>query len=63
MITFPYGIWDFQKIVTQGFFYCDRTQAIPLLELMESSLFIRPRRFSDLSIILCHKKQENFSVE
>jgi len=45
MIKFPYGMADFRQIVTQGYFYCDRTQAIPLLEQAQSQLFIRPRRF------------------
>jgi len=45
MITFPYGIWDFHEIATNGYYYCDRTQAIPHLERTKSSLFIRPRRF------------------
>ena len=44
-MKFPYGICDFKKIVTQGFFYCDRTGCIPLLEKGEYLLFIRPRRF------------------
>ena len=44
-MKFPYGICDFKKIVTQGFFYCDRTDRIPLLEKGEYLLFIRPRRF------------------
>ena len=45
MIKFPYGMADFRQIVTQGYFYCDRTLAIPLLEQAQSQLFIRPRRF------------------
>jgi len=45
MIKFPYGMADFRQIVIQGYFYCDRTQAIPLLEQAQSQLFIRPRRF------------------
>ncbi len=45
MIKFPYGMADFRKIITQGYFYRDRTGAIPLLERAESILFIRPRRF------------------
>jgi len=45
MIKFPYGMADFRQIVTQGYFYCDRTRAIPLLEQAQSQLFIRPRRF------------------
>ena len=45
MMKFPYGISDFHKITTSGYFYCDRTDKIPLLEQSESQLFIRPRRF------------------
>lgn len=44
-MRFPYGISDFKKIITQDFFYCDRTGNIPLLERGEYLLFIRPRRF------------------
>ena len=44
-MKFPYGICDFKKINTQGYFYCDRTDKIPLLEKSDSQLFIRPRRF------------------
>ncbi len=45
MIKCPYGTSDFQKIISQGYYYCDRTDAIPALERAESQLFIRPRRF------------------
>jgi hypothetical protein len=45
MIKFPYGISDFRKIIIQGYYYRDRTRAIPLLEQNDSTLFIRPRRF------------------
>jgi len=44
-MKFPYGISDFKEIATQGYFYCDRTDKIPLLEETKSQLFIRPRRF------------------
>jgi Predicted AAA-ATPase/PD-(D/E)XK nuclease superfamily len=44
-MKFPYGICDFKKINTQGYFYCDRTDKIPLLEKSDFQLFIRPRRF------------------
>ena len=44
-MKFPYGISDFKAITTQGYFYCDRTDKIPLLENAKSQLFIRPRRF------------------
>ncbi|NQT61214.1 MAG: AAA family ATPase [Bacteroidetes bacterium] len=44
-MKFPYGISDFKEINTKGYFYCDRTDKIPLLENTKSQLFIRPRRF------------------
>jgi len=44
-MKFPYGICDFKEIVTQGYFYCDRTGCIPMLEQGKYQLFIRPRRF------------------
>jgi hypothetical protein len=45
MIKFPYGISVFREINTRGYYYRDRTHAIPVLERSKSSLFIRPRRF------------------
>ncbi|WP_035258661.1 AAA family ATPase, partial [Desulfatirhabdium butyrativorans] len=44
-MKFPYGISDFREIISQGYFYCDRTGCIPLLETGKYLLFIRPRRF------------------
>ncbi|MEE4356682.1 MAG: AAA family ATPase [Desulfococcaceae bacterium] len=44
-MKFPYGICDFRKITTKGYFYCDRSDRIPLLERAEYQLFLRPRRF------------------
>jgi len=45
-MKFPYGISDFKEIVTQNYFYCDRTNMIPLIENAgKSVLFLRPRRF------------------
>lgn len=44
-MQFPYGISNFQKIISSGFFYMDRTDRLPLLERAEYQLFIRPRRF------------------
>jgi len=45
-MKFPYGISDFKKIITQKYFFCDRTNMIPLIENAgESILFLRPRRF------------------
>jgi hypothetical protein len=46
MLKFPYGKSDFYSLITDNYFYVDRTAAIPLLE--EASpylLFLRPRRF------------------
>ncbi|MDY0362192.1 MAG: AAA family ATPase, partial [Desulforegulaceae bacterium] len=44
-MKYPYGISDFKKIIENNYFYCDRTDKIPLLENSQSQLFIRPRRF------------------
>jgi hypothetical protein len=45
-MKFPYGICDFYKIITQNYFYIDRTDRIPTLEQAgEQLLFLRPRRF------------------
>ena len=44
-MKFPYGISDFKSLITEGYFYCDRTNKIPLIENAKSQLFIRPRRF------------------
>ena len=44
-MKFPYGISDFKKVNTQSYYYCDRTDKIPLLEKSDFQLFIRPRRF------------------
>ncbi|KPA15922.1 hypothetical protein MHK_003869 [Candidatus Magnetomorum sp. HK-1] len=45
-MKFPYGISDFKKIITQNYFYCDRTHIIPIIEdAGQSILFLRPRRF------------------
>jgi hypothetical protein len=46
MLKFPYGNCDFYKIITEHYFYVDRTTAIPLLEEYgDQLLFLRPRRF------------------
>ena len=44
-MKFPYGISDFKTVIDEGYFYCDRTDKIRLLEHTKSQLFIRPRRF------------------
>ena len=45
-MKFPYGVCDFYKIITKGYFYVDRTDRIPLIENRGVHLlFLRPRRF------------------
>lgn len=45
-MKFPYGMCDFQRIITGNYFYADRTDRIPMLEEAgEQLLFLRPRRF------------------
>jgi len=50
-MNLPYGISDFNKIITREFFYCDRTDKIPLLEKDNFQLFLRPRRFGKSLLI------------
>ncbi|QQZ29628.1 AAA family ATPase [Thiothrix subterranea] len=46
MITFPYGISDFNHIRSKGMLYVDRTACISRLEAAGQQLvFLRPRRF------------------
>jgi hypothetical protein len=46
MIKFPYGVSDFKKLITEEYFYVDRTDRIPLIERAGNQLlFLRPRRF------------------
>ena len=44
-MKYPYGISDFRSIIRENYFYCDRTDKMPLLENTKYQLFIRPRRF------------------
>ncbi len=45
-MKFPYGISDFNLIISEDYFYRDRTDRIPLIEdAGRYLLFIRPRRF------------------
>ena len=42
----PYGISDFKRIRTEGYYFIDKTKFIPLLEEYDTYLmFLRPRRF------------------
>jgi Predicted AAA-ATPase len=46
MLKIPYGESDFEKVITKGFFYQDRTAFIRNLEVAPSFLYyLRPRRF------------------
>nr|VFK57817.1 MAG: Predicted AAA-ATPase [Candidatus Kentron sp. TUN] len=45
-MKFPYGISDFDSLITEKYHYVDRTDHIPLLEEAgRQLLFLRPRRF------------------
>jgi hypothetical protein len=45
-MRFRYGLCDFNKIIKKGYFYCDRTDRIRMIEdAGDSLLFLRPRRF------------------
>lgn len=45
-MKFPYGISDFESLITEQYYYADRTDRIPLLEEAGNQLlFLRPRRF------------------
>ena len=42
----PYGVSDFERVMTQNMYYVDKTMNLPMLEKQPSYLFfIRPRRF------------------
>ncbi len=46
MLKFPYGFSDFNLIITENYFYVDRTSHIRLIEEAgHQILFLRPRRF------------------
>jgi len=45
-MKFPYGVSDFDALITRRFHYVDRTDQIPLSEEAgDQLLFLRPRRF------------------
>ena len=42
----PYGVADFEKVITQNQYYVDKTMYLPMLEEQPSKIFfVRPRRF------------------
>ena len=45
-LQIPYGVADFKRLRTEGYYYVDKTGYIPILERAGSFLFlVRPRRF------------------
>lgn len=45
-MKFPYGLCDFQAMISEGYYYADRTDQLTLLEdQTRHILFLRPRRF------------------
>ena len=45
-MKFPYGVSDFYQVITENYFYVDRTDRIRLVEdTGKHLLFLRPRRF------------------
>jgi Predicted AAA-ATPase/PD-(D/E)XK nuclease superfamily len=51
-MKFPYGISDFYQVISGGYFYVDRTAALPVLEEAgRQLLFLRPRRFGKSLLI------------
>nr|VFK32670.1 MAG: Predicted AAA-ATPase [Candidatus Kentron sp. MB] len=52
-MKFPYGISDFDSLITRRYHYIDRTDHIPLLEKAgDQLLFLRPRRFGKSLLLL-----------
>jgi len=47
MLKLPYGISNFEKLITENYIYIDRTNYVEMLESIPEKylLFIRPRRF------------------
>lgn len=46
MLKLPYAIRDYNKLITEGYYYADRTDRIPVMENTGKELiFLRPRRF------------------
>jgi len=46
MLKFPYGVSDFHTLITENYFYVDRTHLLPAIEEAgKQLLFLRPRRF------------------
>ncbi len=66
-LQIPYGICDFKRVRTEGYYYIDKTGYIPMLEQSASFLFfVRPRRFGKslfINMLRCYydlAEKENF---
>ena len=66
-LQIPYGIFDFKRVRTEGYYYIDKTGYIPMLEQSASFLFfVRPRRFGKslfINMLRCYydlAEKENF---
>ncbi len=66
-LQIPYGIFDFKRIRTEGYYYIDKTGYIPTLEQAGSFLFfVRPRRFGKslfINMLRCYydlAEKDNF---
>ncbi len=66
-LQIPYGISDFKRVRTEGYYYIDKTGYIPMLEQSASFLFfVRPRRFGKslfINMLRCYydlAEKENF---
>ena len=66
-LQIPYGIFDFKRSRTEGYYYIDKTGYIPTLEQAGSFLFfVRPRRFGKslfINMLRCYydlAEKDNF---
>ena len=68
-LQIPYGVADFKRLITEGYYYVDKTGFIPVLERAGSFLFfVRPRRFGKsltASMLRCYydlAEKDNFDA-
>ena len=50
-IAVPYAVADYAELKGRGFYYVDKTQFIPELEMYNAPVFLRPRRFGKSLLI------------
>ena len=41
----PYGLANFRRVMEESYYYVDKTHYLPLLEKVNTPVFLRPRRF------------------